>query len=169
MHYVLIKGQQRRTDVSTRLALATFVSEATIKQLPSWYFSHQRSQYLGYINPEPTPCVPIWHYINYVKGCRFCEIWAVDGVISSDKNLITYFKEKYCGIVNPSDLAMIEAYVRVRIKINAIGSVRGKLARSLSYIDSDELSLLNNHLDSREAVLRTSIADTPTSMLRRNF
>jgi len=169
MHYVLIKGQQRRTDVSTRLALATFIPEVKINQLQKWYFSHQESAYSRQVNRKLTPCVPIWHYINYVKGCRFCGIWAVNGVISSDKNLITYFKEKYCGIVNPSDLAMIEAYVRVRIKMNAIGSVRGKLARSFSHIDSDELDLLNNHLDSREAALRTSIATTPTSMLRRNF
>ena len=169
MHYVLIKGQHGRSDVSTRLAFATFVAEAKINKLQSWYFSHKSSHYFGYVNKRPTPCVPIWHYINYVKGCRFCDVWVVDGVISSDKNIITYFKEKYCGIVNPSDLPFIEAYVKARVRINAIKSVRGKVSRSFTHIDPDELDLLNKHLDSRESALRTSIATTPTSMLRRNF
>ena len=169
MHYVLIKGQRCRSDVSTGLALATFVSEAKINQLQRCYFSHKSSHYFGYDKRPPTPCMPIWHLINYVKGCRFCDVWAVDGVISSDKNLITYFKEKYYGIVNPSDPSFIESYLKAQVRINAIKSIRGKVSRSFSHIDSDELTLLNNHLDSREAALRTSIATTPTSMLRRNF
>jgi len=169
MHYVLIKGQQGPSAVLTKLTLATFIPEGKINQLQRWRFSHQSLQYSDYVNRKLTPCVPIWHYINYVKGCRFCDVWAVDGVISSDKTLIKYFKANYCGIIDPEDLALIEAYVKTRIKINGIKSVRGKLARSFSHIDSVELSLLNNHLDSREAALRTSITTTPTSMLRRNF
>jgi len=106
--------------------------------------------------------------INYIKGCRYCDVWAVDGVISSDKILIKYFKANYCGIIDPEDLASIEAYVKTRIKMNGIKSVRGKLSRSFAHIDPDELNSINEYLDSREVALSNSLG-SPLSYLRRNF
>ena len=167
MNYVLIKGQQGPSAVSTKLTLATFIPEGKINQLQRWRFSHQSLQYSDYVNRKLTPCVPIWHLINYIKGCRYCDVWAVDGVISSDKTLIKYFKANYCGIIDSEDLALIEAYVKTRIKMNGIKSVRGKLSRSFTHIDPDELSLLNNHLDFRDVALSNSLG-SPSSYLRRN-
>jgi hypothetical protein len=169
MYYVLIKGKRDDADLEELLSFSRFIEKNKIKKLEKWHFTNQEVNFNNYIYRKSDAYTPIWHYINYAKGCRSCEVWKLDGIIKDDKTLIQYLKSDYCGVIFESDLSHLESFVRLRIGFNAVTKISKLTKKSLHHIDSNELAKLNDFIKDRVDDLNNNISSTAITFLRREF
>jgi hypothetical protein len=167
--YLLIKGQRSSTDVELILSIATFLSPSKIRKLDSWVLTKNEVNFNNFINRTPTTCLPIWHYKNYVKGCRNCDVWLLDGNIKTDKTIRDYLNDDYCGSIDEGELSKIEMYVRAQISLNAINKSVATIEKHLNHIDDQEKAALLIFLDQRRTSLTIQLKSMQSNFLRRNF